>query len=84
MFSGEAVNTPSVASSSAILNGNGSQAGLTQVMAERLQADQGASGLGRLVIPPASGSTVSISEDVAGSPFGFKLGSVSSSLTEQP
>jgi flagellar hook-associated protein 3 FlgL len=81
MFSGEAVNTPSVASSSAILNGNGSQAGLTQVMAERLQADQGASGLGRLVIPPASGSTVSISEDVAGSPFGFKLGSVSSSLT---
>jgi flagellar hook-associated protein 3 FlgL len=81
LFSGEAVNTPSVASSSAILNGNGSQAGLTQVMAERLQADQGASGLGRLVIPPASGSTVSISEDVAGSPFGFKLGSVSSSLT---
>jgi flagellar hook-associated protein 3 FlgL len=81
MFSGEAVNTPSVASSSAILNGNGSQAGLTQVMAERLQADQGASGLGRLVIPPASGSTVSISEDVAGSPFGLKLGSVSSSLT---
>jgi flagellar hook-associated protein 3 FlgL len=35
LFSGEAVNTPSVASSSAILNGNGSQAGLTQVMAER-------------------------------------------------
>jgi flagellar hook-associated protein 3 FlgL len=81
MFSGEAVNTPSVASSSAILNGNGSQAGLTQVMAERLQADQGASGLGRLVIPAAAGSTISVSEDVAGSPFGFKLGSVSSSLT---
>ena len=81
LFSGEAVSTQSVASSSAILNGNGSQAGLTQVMAERLQADQGASGLGRLVIPAASGSTVSISEDVAGSPFGLKLGSVSSSLT---
>ena len=81
LFSGEAVNTPSVASTSDILNGNGTQAGLTQVMAERLQADQGASGLGRLVIPPASGTSVSISEDVAGSPFGFKLGSVSSSLT---
>jgi flagellin-like hook-associated protein FlgL len=81
IFSGEAVNTPSVASSSTILNGNGGQAGFTQVMAERLQADQGASGLGRLVIPPAAGSTVSLSEDVAGSPFGFKLASLSSSLT---
>jgi flagellar hook-associated protein 3 FlgL len=81
LFSGEAVNTPSVASTSDILDGTGTQAGLTQVMAERLQADQGANGLGRLVIPVASGSTVSISEDVAGSPFGFKLGSVSSSLT---
>jgi flagellar hook-associated protein 3 FlgL len=81
MFSGAAVNTPSVASSSTILNGNGTQAGLTQVIAERLQADQGANGLGRLVIPAASGSTVSVSEDVAGSPFGFKLASVSSSLT---
>ena len=81
MFSGEAVNTPSVASSSTILNGNGGQAGFTQVLAERLQADQGASGLGRLIIPPASGTSVSVSEDVAGSPFGFKLASVSSSLT---
>jgi flagellar hook-associated protein 3 FlgL len=81
LFSGEAVTTPSVASASDILNGNGTQAGLTQVIAERLQADQGADGLGRLVIPAASGSSVSISEDAAGSPFGFKLASVSSSLT---
>ena len=81
MFSGEAVDQPSVASTSDILNGNGTQAGLTQVMAERLQADQGASGLGQLVIPAPTGSTVSISEDAAGSPFGFKLASVSSSLT---
>jgi len=81
MFSGSAVNQPSVAGTSEILNGNGAQAGLTQVIAERLQADQGASGLGRLVIPAASGSTVSVSEDVAGSPFGFKLAGVNSSLT---
>ena len=83
MFSGSALNQPSVASASDILNGNGAQAGLTQVMAERLQADQGAGvpPLGRLVIPPAAGSTVSISEDVAGSPFGFKLAAVNSSLT---
>jgi flagellar hook-associated protein 3 FlgL len=81
LFSGEAVTTPSVASASDILNGTGTQAGLTQVIAERLQADQGADGLGRLVIPAASGASVSISEDSAGSPFGFKLASVSSSLT---
>jgi len=81
MFSGSAVDQPSVASTNEILDGNGAQAGLTQVIAERLQADQGTSGLGRLVIPAPSGSSVSISEDVAGSPFGFKLGGVNSSLT---
>jgi flagellar hook-associated protein 3 FlgL len=81
IFSGSATNQPSVASSSDILNGTGTQAGLTQVIAQRLQADQGSAGLGRLVIPAPSGSTVSVSEDVAGSPFGFKLASVSSSLT---
>jgi flagellar hook-associated protein 3 FlgL len=81
LFSGSAVGQPSVASSDLILNGNGAQAGLTQVIAQRQQADLGASGLGRLVIPAASGSGVSISEDVAGSPFGLKLGSVNSTLT---
>jgi len=81
LFSGSAVNQPSVASSDAILNGTATQAGLTQVIAQRQQADQGANGLGRLVIPAASGSTVSVSEDVAGSPFGFKLAGVNSSLT---
>jgi flagellar hook-associated protein 3 FlgL len=81
LFSGSALNQPSVASTSAILNGNGAQAGLTQVISERNQADLGSDGLGRLVIPPVVGSTVSINEDVAGSPFGFKLASVNSSLT---
>jgi flagellar hook-associated protein 3 FlgL len=83
IFSGSAVDQPSVASTNDILNGNGAQAGLTQVIAERLQADEGANvpPLGRLVIPPVSGSTVSVSEDVAGSPFGFKLAGVNSSLT---
>ncbi len=80
MFSGSALNQPSVASASDILNGSGAQAGLTQVMAERLQADLG-NGLGRLVIPASAGAVLSIGEDVAGSPFGFKLASVNSSLT---
>ena len=81
IFSGSAINTPSVASADNILNGNGTQAGLKQVIAERAQAD-GTTGLGRLVITtvPAP-TTVSVAEDVAGSPFGLKLSSVSSSLT---
>src|ERR1700732_4278478 len=83
IFSGSAINTPSVASVDNILNGNGPQAGLKQVMAERAQAD-GTAGLGRLVITPptlAAPTTVAVAEDVAGSPFGLKLSSVSSSLT---
>ena len=48
IFSGSASNQPSVASASDILNGNGAQAGLTQVIAERQQADLGTSGLGHL------------------------------------
>jgi flagellar hook-associated protein 3 FlgL len=81
IFSGSATTTPSVASTSDILNGNGAQAGLTQVISERQAADLG-SGLGRLVIPATGGgTTVSVSEDVAGSPFGFKLASVNSTLT---
>jgi flagellin-like hook-associated protein FlgL len=83
IFSGSAINTPSVASADNILNGNGTQAGLKQVIAERAQAD-GTTGLGRLLITgptvPAP-TTVSVAEDVAGSPFGLKLSSVSSSLT---
>jgi flagellar hook-associated protein 3 FlgL len=81
MFSGSALDQPSVDTADHILNGNGAQAGLKQVIAERNQADLGADGLGRLVIPAAAGSTVSIHEDVAGSVFGLKLAGVSSSLT---
>jgi flagellar hook-associated protein 3 FlgL len=81
LFSGSATNQPAVASTDEILNGNGSQAGLKQVIAERAQADLGTSGLGRLLIPPAAGNTVSISDDSASSPFGFKLAGITSNLT---
>jgi flagellin-like hook-associated protein FlgL len=81
LFSGTAVDQPAVASTDAILNGNGAQAGLKQVIAERAQADIGTSGLGRLLIPAAAGTTVSISDDVATSPFGFKLAGITSNLT---
>ena len=80
LFSGSALNQKSVETADHILNGNGVLAGLKQVISERNQADLG-TGLGRLVIPPVVGSTVSINEDVAGSPFGFKLASVSSTLS---
>jgi flagellin-like hook-associated protein FlgL len=85
LFSGSGVNQRSVESSDHILNGNGAQAGLRQLIAERNQADVGGpGGLGRLVIPavpPVPGTVVSVSEDVAGSPFGFKLVGANSSLT---
>jgi len=78
IFSGNALDQPSVASASDILNGNGAQAGLTQVIAEREQADLGVSGLGRLSAT-TSGATVTLSQD--GTPFGFQLTGVDSSLT---
>src|SRR5205085_6968988 len=81
LFSGSAIDTPSVASMDDILNGKGALAGLKQMIAERNQADLGASGLGRLVISHPVPTSVSVAEDVAGSPFGFKLNAITSSFT---
>jgi flagellar hook-associated protein 3 FlgL len=78
MFSGSALTQQSVASASDILNGNGSQAGFTQVISERLQADEGVGNLGRLTIGGAA-PNVTLSSDT--SPFGFKLATVNSNLT---
>jgi flagellin-like hook-associated protein FlgL len=79
MFSGRATDTAATALPDLILNGDGTRAGFRQVMAERLQADLGASGLGRLVTS-RSGATVRIAQDAAGSPFGFKLANISTSI----
>ncbi len=87
LFSGSAVNTPTVASIDDIITGTVSQAGLKQVISERQQADVGTSGLGRLVISPsppplpATPTSVQVSEDAVGSPFGLKLNAISSTLT---
>ena len=81
LFSGSAINTPSVASMDDILNGTTTQAGLKQVISERQQADLGTSGLGRLIISSPTPTSVQVAEDVAGSPFGLKLNAISSSLT---
>jgi flagellin-like hook-associated protein FlgL len=81
LFSGRATDTPATAPADDILFGNGLRAGLTQVIKERLQADQGTGGMGHLAVasPPATTTVTSVAED--GSAFGLKLASVSSSLT---
>lgn len=81
LFSGRATDTPAVATLEDILDGSGAKAGLKQIIAERKQADLGASGLGRLVLASPTATSVSVSEDAAGSPFGLKLNSVTSTLS---
>lgn len=80
VFSGMSPDRPAVESLSHILDGDGARAGFRQVLSERQAADLG-TGLGRLIVPVPGGTTVSLSEDVAGSPFGLKLASVNSNLT---
>lgn len=77
LFSGRAGDRPATETLDHILNGDASRAGLRQVIAERRDADLGSSGLGRLDIAPAAGSQMTVAEDVAASPFGLKLASVS-------
>jgi flagellar hook-associated protein 3 FlgL len=81
LFSGSAINTPSVASYNDLINGTTTQAGLTQMISERQQADLGTNGLGRVVISSPTPTSVQVAEDIAGSPFGLKLSALSSSLT---
>ena len=80
LFSGNAINTPSVASDTDILNGTSTTAGLKTVMAERRAADLGADGLGRLVQSQVAG-VITVAEDSSTSPFGLKIAAVSSTLT---
>ena len=82
LFSGTAIGTPATVPVDEMLNGTTTQAGLKTLISERAQAD-GTTGTGRLTIsnPAATPTVVSVAEDAAGSPFGLKLSTVSSSLT---
>lgn len=80
LFSGRTTDTPAVETTDHILNGDGTKAGLKQLISERAQADLGASGLGRLVISQPAADQVSVAEDST-SPFGFKLASATSNLS---
>lgn len=51
LFSGRAVTTPATETFTRIMNGDAGRAGLNQLIAERNQADLGANGLGRLIVP---------------------------------
>jgi flagellar hook-associated protein 3 FlgL len=72
LFSGRATDARATALPDAILNGDGPRAGLRQLIDERLQADQGADGRGRLLTPAVAASAVTLEEDGT-HPFGFKL-----------
>lgn len=78
-FGGKATDSPPVVTTDVMINGEGAKAGYKTVAAQRLQADTGANGLGRLDLT-TTGTTISLAEDGA-HPFGMKLASVASTLT---
>jgi hypothetical protein len=78
LFAGKASNSSPVVDSNTMINGDGTRAGFKQVMEERLQADLGSDGLGRLALS-SSGSTVTLAED-GSHPFGMKLATATSTL----
>lgn len=82
LFSGRARDVKPVVDANTLMNGDGTNAGLRQVIDERRLADLGVSGMGRMVTSVV-GSTATLSEDAAGNPFGIKLvaGSVGGSMS---
>jgi flagellin-like hook-associated protein FlgL len=79
LFSGNDVTQPPVDTADHILNGDGTKAGLKQLIAERNQADLGADGLGRLSVGAPGATSVSLTEDAA-PPFGFKLAGATTTM----
>ena len=75
LFSGRAGDKPATETLDHILNGDGARAGLKQIIAERNQADLGASGLGRLTTSLV-GSQFDLAEETPPTVFGMKLVSV--------
>ena len=81
LFSGRTTDKPATATVDVMLNGDGTRAGLTQLINERRQADQGTGTMGHLSVssPPATTTVTGLAED--SSAFGLKLGSITSLLT---
>ncbi|MGB3809947.1 MAG: flagellin [Parvibaculum sp.] len=80
LFGGKNTQTTPVANASLILDGDTAHAGLKTVIQQRNAADIG-DGSGRIALTSPVAGSVSIAEDAANSPFGFKLSNVSSSLS---
>lgn len=82
LYSGRTRDVRPVVDASTIMWGDGTNAGLRQVIDERRQADLGATGLGRMTTNLV-GSNVTLAEDAVGNPFGIKLvaGSVGGSMS---
>jgi flagellin-like hook-associated protein FlgL len=78
LFSGRATDTPAVETLDHILNGDGTRAGLKQLISERNQADLGIDGLGRLAISTPSPTSVQVDEQATS--FGLKLASITSTV----
>lgn len=78
LFSGRASQGQATVSSSAMLDGEPPKAGLATLVTERLRADTGSDGMGRMSVTGGAGS-VTLSETASG-PFGIKISGVSSSL----
>ncbi|VAW11464.1 Flagellar hook-associated protein FlgL [hydrothermal vent metagenome] len=81
MFAGRDSDKVPVVGIDKILDGDGARDGLRTFLTERLAADTGSDGFGRLTIPAASAGALTFSEDGAGHPFGLKLNAVTSDLT---
>ncbi|MBR1194175.1 flagellar protein [Bradyrhizobium sp. AUGA SZCCT0160] len=81
LFSGRTTDKAATVPAEVMLAGTGTQAGLTQLISERRQADQGVGNMAHLTVssPPATTTVTSLGED--GSSFGLKLGAITSSLT---
>jgi flagellar hook-associated protein 3 FlgL len=82
LFSGLSTDQAPTVTSDDILNGNGTQAGVKQLIAERAQADVGAApSKGRLLLTPTpqTGTAITLTEDTTSPLFGLKLASITSS-----
>jgi flagellar hook-associated protein 3 FlgL len=80
LFSGGKTDTQPVASATEIMDGAGGRAGFKQVAGERLLADRGSDGLGRLDLTTTA-NLVELAEDGT-HPFGVKLSTLSSSSAD--
>ncbi len=75
LFGGSMTDVRPTVTAKQILDGDAERAGLKQLISERLLADRGADGRGRLLPPAVNGSTVQLGEDGV-HPFGMKISAV--------